>query len=163
MKFEPAGDGEVLENTVLDQLREGIAMEMYNSDESIRDFARACLNHCLELGQLVFFLYKHMILKQYDGWFYDIFQEFFNAEFKGGFKAKGIIYQDHLINDMVASSLKWNGEFVWACKNYDGDVQSDIITQGFGSLGMIISFLMAPAGKTVEAEAAHGTVTHHYR
>tara|TARA_B110000046_G_scaffold118673_1_gene125368 strand:+ start:279 stop:593 length:315 start_codon:yes stop_codon:yes gene_type:complete len=104
-----------------------------------------------------------MILKQYDGWFYDIFQEFFNAEFKGGFKAKGIIYQDHLINDMVASSLKWNGEFVWACKNYDGDVQSDIITQGFGSLGMIISFLMAPAGKTVEAEAAHGTVTHHYR
>ena len=104
-----------------------------------------------------------MILKQYDGWFYDIFQEIFNAKFKGGFKAKGIIYQDHLINDMVASSLKWNGEFVWACKNYDGDVQSDIITQGFGSLGMIISFLMALAGKTVEAEAAHGTVTHHYR
>jgi isocitrate dehydrogenase len=104
-----------------------------------------------------------MILKQYDGWFCDIFQEIFDAEFKGSFKAKGIIYQDHLINDMVASLLKWSGEFVWACKNYDGDVQSDIVTQGFGSLGMMISFLMVPDGKTVEAEAANGTVTQHYR
>ena len=104
-----------------------------------------------------------MILKQYGRWFRGIFKEIFDAEFIGGFKAQGIIYQEHLINDMVASSLKWNGEFVWACKNYYGDVQSDIVTQGFGSLGMMISFLMAPDGKTVEAKAAHGTVTHHHR
>jgi isocitrate dehydrogenase len=163
MKFEPADGGEVIEREVYDAPEAGIAMGMYNLDESIRGFARACLNYGLNLGWPVFFSHKDTILKQYDGRFCEIFQEIFEAEFKEAFEAKGIIYQDRLIDDMVASALKWHGEFVWACKNYDGDVQSDIVAQGFGSLGMMTSVLMTPDGKTVEAEAAHGTVTRHYR
>jgi len=163
MKFEPADGGEVIERDVYDAPGAGIAMGMYNLDESIRGFARACLNYGLNLGWPVFLSHKDTILKQYDGRFRDIFQEIFDAEFKTDFEAKGIIYQDRLIDDMVASALKWHGEFVWACKNYDGDVQSDIVAQGFGSLGMMTSVLMTPDGKTIEAEAAHGTVTRHYR
>ena len=163
MKFEPADGGEVIERTVYDAPDAGIAMGMYNLDESIRGFARACLNYGLNLGWPVYLSHKDTILKQYDGRFRDIFQEIFDAEFRADFEAKGIIYQDRLIDDMVASALKWHGEFVWACKNYDGDVQSDIVAQGFGSLGMMTSVLMTPDGKTVEAEAAHGTVTRHYR
>jgi len=163
MKFEPADGGEVIERDVFDAPGAGIAMGMYNLDDSIRGFARACLNYGLDLGWPVYLSHKDTILKQYDGRFRDIFQEIFDAEFKEGFDAKGIIYEDRLIDDMVASALKWHGEFVWACKNYDGDVQSDIVAQGFGSLGMMSSVLMTPDGKTVEAEAAHGTVTRHYR
>ncbi len=163
MKFEPADGGEVIEHNVFDAPEAGIAMGMYNLDESIRGFARACLNYGLDLGWPVYFSHKDTILKQYDGRFRDIFQEIFEAEFKADFDAKGITYEDRLIDDMVASALKWHGEFVWACKNYDGDVQSDIVAQGFGSLGMMTSVLMTPDGKTVEAEAAHGTVTRHYR
>ncbi len=163
MKFEPADGGEVIEREVYDAPDAGIAMGMYNLDESIRGFARACLNYGLNLGWPVYLSHKDTILKQYDGRFRDIFQEIFDAEFKSDFEAKGITYQDRLIDDMVASALKWHGEFVWACKNYDGDVQSDIVAQGFGSLGMMSSVLMTPDGKTVEAEAAHGTVTRHYR
>ncbi|NQW01184.1 MAG: NADP-dependent isocitrate dehydrogenase [Rhodospirillales bacterium] len=163
MKFEPDDGGEVIERLVFQAPEAGIAMGMYNLDESIRGFARACLNYGLELGWPVFFSHKDTILKQYDGRFRDIFQEIYEADFKQAFAAKGIIYQDRLIDDMVASALKWSGEFVWACKNYDGDVQSDIVAQGFGSLGMMTSVLMTPDGKTVEAEAAHGTVTRHYR
>jgi len=163
MKFEPADGGEVIERTVFDAPDAGIAMGMYNLDESIRGFARACLNYGLDLGWPVYLSHKDTILKQYDGRFRDIFQEIFDAEFKTAFDAKGITYEDRLIDDMVASALKWHGEFVWACKNYDGDVQSDIVAQGFGSLGMMTSVLMTPDGKTVEAEAAHGTVTRHYR
>jgi isocitrate dehydrogenase len=136
---------------------------MYNLDESIRGFARACLNFGLGRGWPVYLSTKNTILKVYDGRFKDLFQEVFEAEFEERFAAAGITYEHRLIDDMVAAALKWNGGFVWACKNYDGDVQSDTVAQGFGSLGLMTSVLMTPDGKTVEAEAAHGTVTRHYR
>ena len=141
----------------------GVAMGMYNLDESIRGFARACMNYGLDLGWPVYLSTKNTILKAYDGRFKDIFEEVFLTEYKDKFDAAGISYEHRLIDDMVASALKWNGKFVWACKNYDGDVQSDTVAQGFGSLGLMTSVLMTPDGKTVEAEAAHGTVTRHYR
>jgi len=141
----------------------GVALGMYNLDDSIRGFARACLNYGLDLGWPVYLSTKNTILKAYDGRFKDIFEQIYNTEFKADFDAKGITYEHRLIDDMVASALKWNGKFVWACKNYDGDVQSDTVAQGFGSLGLMTSVLMTPDGKTVEAEAAHGTVTRHYR
>ena len=141
----------------------GVALGMYNLDDSIRGFARACLNYGLDFGWPVYLSTKNTILKAYDGRFKDIFEEIYNTEFKADFDAKGITYEHRLIDDMVASALKWNGKFVWACKNYDGDVQSDTVAQGFGSLGLMTSVLMTPDGKTVEAEAAHGTVTRHYR
>jgi len=141
----------------------GVALGMYNLDDSIRGFARACLNYGLDLGWPVYLSTKNTILKAYDGRFKDIFEVIYNTEFKADFDAKGITYEHRLIDDMVASALKWNGKFVWACKNYDGDVQSDTVAQGFGSLGLMTSVLMTPDGKTVEAEAAHGTVTRHYR
>lgn len=141
----------------------GVAMGMYNLDESIRDFARACMNYGLARGWPVYLSTKNTILKAYDGRFKDLFQEVFDNEFKAKFEAAGITYEHRLIDDMVASALKWNGKFVWACKNYDGDVQSDQVAQGFGSLGLMTSVLMTPDGQTVEAEAAHGTVTRHYR
>ena len=141
----------------------GVAMGMYNLDDSIRDFARASMNYGLNLGWPVYLSTKNTILKAYDGRFKDMFQEVFDSEFKEKFKAAGIEYEHRLIDDMVASALKWSGKFVWACKNYDGDVQSDQVAQGFGSLGLMTSVLMTPDGKTVEAEAAHGTVTRHYR
>ncbi len=141
----------------------GVAMAMYNLDESIRDFARASLNYGLTRNYPVYLSTKNTILKAYDGRFKDIFQEIFDTEFKDEFDAAGITYEHRLIDDMVASALKWTGGYVWACKNYDGDVQSDTVAQGFGSLGLMTSVLMTPDGKTVEAEAAHGTVTRHYR
>ncbi|MCA1654285.1 MAG: NADP-dependent isocitrate dehydrogenase [Sphingomonadales bacterium] len=156
-------DGQVIEHDVYDYPGAGVAMAMYNLDESIRDFARASLNYGLNLGWPVYLSTKNTILKAYDGRFKDIFQEVFDAEFKDKFAAAGIEYQHRLIDDMVASALKWSGKFVWACKNYDGDVQSDQVAQGFGSLGLMTSVLMTPDGKTIEAEAAHGTVTRHYR
>jgi isocitrate dehydrogenase len=138
-------------------------MSMYNLDESIRDFARASLNYGLARKFPVYLSTKNTILKAYDGRFKDIFQEVFDSEFKGKFQAAGITYEHRLIDDMVAAALKWSGGYVWACKNYDGDVQSDTVAQGYGSLGLMTSVLMTPDGKTVEAEAAHGTVTRHYR
>jgi isocitrate dehydrogenase len=138
-------------------------MAMYNLDDSIRDFARASLNYGLNRSYPVYLSTKNTILKQYDGRFMDIFQEVFDAEFKDKFAKAGITYEHRLIDDMVAASLKWSGGYVWACKNYDGDVQSDTVAQGFGSLGLMTSVLMTPDGRTVEAEAAHGTVTRHYR
>jgi isocitrate dehydrogenase len=136
---------------------------MYNLDESIRGFARACMNYGLDLGWPVYLSTKNTILKAYDGRFKDLFEEVFETEFEDKFKEAGIIYEHRLIDDMVACAMKWDGGFVWACKNYDGDVQSDTVAQGFGSLGLMTSVLMTPDGKTVEAEAAHGTVTRHYR
>ena len=136
---------------------------MYNLDESIRDFARASLNYGLNREYPVYLSTKNTILKAYDGRFKDLFQEVFESEFKDRFEAKGLTYEHRLIDDMVAAALKWEGGYVWACKNYDGDVQSDIVAQGFGSLGLMTSVLMTPDGRTVEAEAAHGTVTRHYR
>ena len=156
-------DGQVIEHEVFEFESSGVAMGMYNVDESIRDFARACLNYGLQRGWPVYLSTKNTILKAYDGRFKDIFQEIYDAEFKAAFEKAGIEYQHRLIDDMVASALKWSGKFVWACKNYDGDVQSDQVAQGFGSLGLMTSVLMTPDGKTVEAEAAHGTVTRHYR
>ncbi|MEM1049816.1 MAG: NADP-dependent isocitrate dehydrogenase [Pseudomonadota bacterium] len=141
----------------------GVAMGMYNIDESIRDFARACLNYGLNRTYPVYLSTKNTILKAYDGRFKDLFQEVYEAEFKDRFDAAGVLYEHRLIDDMVAAALKWSGGFVWACKNYDGDVQSDTVAQGFGSLGLMTSVLMTPDGKTVEAEAAHGTVTRHFR
>ncbi len=141
----------------------GVAMGMYNVDESIKGFARACLHYGLSRGWPVYLSTKNTILKAYDGRFKDLFQAVFDAEFKDAFAAKGIVYEHRLIDDMVASALKWSGGFVWACKNYDGDVQSDSVAQGFGSLGLMTSVLLTPDGQTVEAEAAHGTVTRHYR
>ena len=141
----------------------GVAMSMYNLDKSIRDFARASLNYGLARKYPVYLSTKNTILKAYDGRFKDLFQEVFEAEFKAKFAAAGITYEHRLIDDMVASALKWSGGYVWACKNYDGDVQSDTVAQGFGSLGLMTSVLTTPDGKTVEAEAAHGTVTRHYR
>lgn len=162
MKFEGA-DGEVIEREVYDAPSAGVFMGMYNLDDSITDFARASFNYGLNIGWPVYLSTKNTILKQYDGRFIEIFAEVFESEFKDAFEAKGIEYQHRLIDDMVASALKWSGGFVWACKNYDGDVQSDTVAQGFGSLGMMSSVLMTPDGKIVEAEAAHGTVTRHYR
>ena len=157
-------DGQKIDLEVFKFPAAGVAMTMYNLDESIRDFARASFNYGLDLGWPVYLSTKNTIMKAYDGRFKDLFQEVFDTEgFKDKFAAAGITYEHRLIDDMVASALKWNGKFVWACKNYDGDVQSDTIAQGFGSLGLMTSVLMAPDGKTVEAEAAHGTVTRHYR
>ena len=156
-------NGEVIEHEVFDFPEAGVAMGMYNLDASIRDFARASLNYGLQRGWPVYLSTKNTILKAYDGRFKDIFQEIYDAEFKAAFEKAGIEYQHRLIDDMVASALKWSGKFIWACKNYDGDVQSDQVAQGFGSLGLMTSVLMTPDGKTVEAEAAHGTVTRHYR
>ncbi len=162
MKFV-GEDGTVIEKEVFDAPASGVAMGMYNLDSSIRDFARASFNYGLNLNWPVYLSTKNTILKAYDGRFKDLFQEVFDAEFKDKFDKAGIEYQHRLIDDMVASALKWNGGFVWACKNYDGDVQSDTVAQGFGSLGLMTSVLMTPDGKTVESEAAHGTVTRHYR
>ncbi|MBD0416645.1 NADP-dependent isocitrate dehydrogenase [Oryzicola mucosus] len=156
-------DGQVIEHEVFDAPDAGVAMAMYNLDDSIRDFARASLNYGLIRNYPVYLSTKNTILKAYDGRFKDIFQEVFDAEFKAEFEKRKITYEHRLIDDMVASALKWSGGYVWACKNYDGDVQSDIVAQGFGSLGLMTSVLMTPDGKTVEAEAAHGTVTRHYR
>ncbi|MCR9072855.1 MAG: NADP-dependent isocitrate dehydrogenase [Alphaproteobacteria bacterium] len=160
--FQPE-NGDPITREVYDFPGSGVAMAMYNLDESIRGFARACFNYGLDLGWPVYLSTKNTILKAYDGRFKDLFEEVFNAEFKAKFDAKGIVYEHRLIDDMVASALKWSGNFVWACKNYDGDVQSDTVAQGFGSLGLMTSVLMTPDGKTIEAEAAHGTVTRHYR
>jgi isocitrate dehydrogenase len=156
-------DGKVIEHEVFQAPEAGVAMAMYNLDDSIRDFARASLNYGLTRGMPVYLSTKNTILKVYDGRFKDIFQEVFDAEFADKFKAANITYEHRLIDDMVAAALKWSGGYVWACKNYDGDVQSDIVAQGFGSLGLMTSVLMSPDGRTVEAEAAHGTVTRHYR
>jgi isocitrate dehydrogenase len=156
-------DGTVIEKEVFDAPGAGVAMAMYNLDDSIRDFARASFAYGLTRNYPVYLSTKNTILKAYDGRFKDIFQEIFDAEYKAQFDAKGLTYEHRLIDDMVASALKWSGGYVWACKNYDGDVQSDIVAQGFGSLGLMTSVLMTPDGQTVEAEAAHGTVTRHYR
>ena len=156
-------NGEKLEFEVFDFPGSGVAMGMYNLDASIRDFAHACFNYSLGRGWPLYLSTKNTILKAYDGRFKDIFQEIYDSEYKAKFAEAGIEYQHRLIDDMVASALKWSGKFVWACKNYDGDVQSDQVAQGFGSLGLMTSVLMTPDGKTVEAEAAHGTVTRHYR
>ncbi|SDX62420.1 NADP-dependent isocitrate dehydrogenase [Roseicitreum antarcticum] len=156
-------DGEVIEREVFDAPSAGVTMAMYNLDDSIRDFARASMNYGLMMGWPVYLSTKNTILKAYDGRFKDLFAEVFEAEFADKFKAAGITYEHRLIDDMVACAMKWNGGYVWACKNYDGDVQSDTVAQGFGSLGLMTSVLMTPDGKTVEAEAAHGTVTRHYR
>jgi isocitrate dehydrogenase len=156
-------DGSVIEKDVFDAPAAGVAMAMYNLDESIREFARASLNYGLNLGWPVYLSTKNTILKAYDGRFKDIFEEVFIEEFSMAFKEAGITYEHRLIDDMVACAIKWSGGFVWACKNYDGDVQSDVVAQGFGSLGLMTSVLMTPDGKIVEAEAAHGTVTRHYR
>ena len=157
-------NGESIDLEVFKFPSAGVAMAMYNLDDSIRDFARASFNYGLGLGGPVYLSTKNTILKAYDGRFKDLFQEVFDTEgFKEKFDAAGIVYEHRLIDDMVASALKWSGKFVWACKNYDGDVQSDTVAQGFGSLGLMTSVLMTPDGKTVEAEAAHGTVTRHYR
>ncbi len=156
-------DGQEIEHEVFEFPGAGVAMGMYNLDESIRDFARACLTYGVNRKWPVYLSTKNTILKAYDGRFKDIFEEIFESEFKTQFDELGIEYQHRLIDDMVASALKWNGNFVWACKNYDGDVQSDLVAQGFGSLGLMTSILMTPDGKTVEAEAAHGTVTRHFR
>ncbi|KFG92022.1 Isocitrate dehydrogenase [Sphingobium herbicidovorans NBRC 16415] len=156
-------NGEKIEKDVFNFPSAGVAMGMYNLDDSIRDFARASMNYALDRGWPLYLSTKNTILKAYDGRFKDLFQEVFDAEFADQFKAKNIVYEHRLIDDMVASALKWSGKFVWACKNYDGDVQSDTVAQGFGSLGLMTSVLLSPDGKTVEAEAAHGTVTRHYR
>ncbi|MDD9329743.1 MAG: NADP-dependent isocitrate dehydrogenase [Bartonella sp.] len=156
-------DGQIIEHDVFNAPSAGVAMAMYNLDESIRDFARASFHYGLQRNVPVYLSTKNTILKAYDGRFKDIFQEIFDAEFKTEFEDRKLYYEHRLIDDMVASALKWSGGYVWACKNYDGDVQSDIVAQGFVSLGLMTSVLMTPDGKTVEAEAAHGTVTRHYR
>jgi isocitrate dehydrogenase len=163
LRFEPAEGGKPVEHEVFQFPGAGVALGMYNLDDSIRGFARACFNYGLTLGWPVYLSTKNTILKTYDGRFKDIFQEVFDKEFAAQFKAKNITYEHRLIDDMVAAALKWSGAFVWACKNYDGDVQSDTVAQGFGSLGLMTSVLLSPDGRTVEAEAAHGTVTRHYR
>jgi isocitrate dehydrogenase len=162
IKFE-GEDGTVIEKEVFKFPEAGVAMAMYNLDDSIRDFARASFNYGLARKYPVYLSTKNTILKAYDGRFKDLFQEVFDAEFAAKFKTLGLTYEHRLIDDMVASCLKWSGGYVWACKNYDGDVQSDTAAQGFGSLGLMTSVLMTPDGQTVEAEAAHGTVTRHYR
>ncbi len=156
-------DGKVIEKEVFKAPGSGVAMAMYNLDDSIRDFARASMNYSLVRGWPLYLSTKNTILKAYDGRFKDLFEEVYEKEFAGTFKKAGITYEHRLIDDMVACAIKWSGKFVWACKNYDGDVQSDVVAQGFGSLGLMTSVLMTPDGKTVEAEAAHGTVTRHYR
>ena len=164
MSFIPEGGGEPTEWEVFNFEGDGgVAMSMYNTDESIYGFARSCMNQALAKGWPLYLSTKNTILKAYDGRFKDIFQEVFDQEFKAEFEAAGITYEHRLIDDMVAAAMKWNGGFVWACKNYDGDVQSDTVAQGFGSLGLMTSTLVTPDGKTMEAEAAHGTVTRHYR
>jgi isocitrate dehydrogenase len=163
MSFTPKGGGQPMHFDVFDFPEGGVALGMYNLDDSIRGFARSCFNYGLQRGWPVYLSTKNTILKAYDGRFKDLFQEVFDKEFKAAFDKKKIGYEHRLIDDMVASALKWNGNFVWACKNYDGDVQSDVVAQGFGSLGLMTSVLLTPDGKTVEAEAAHGTVTRHYR
>ena len=163
LTYAPADGSEPMEMNVYDFPSSGVALAMYNRDDSIRDFARASFRYGLARNYPVYLSTKNTILKAYDGRFKDLFQEVFDAEFKEEFTAKGISYEHRLIDDMVACAMKWEGGYVWACKNYDGDVQSDIVAQGFGSLGLMTSVLMTPDGKTVEAEAAHGTVTRHYR
>jgi isocitrate dehydrogenase len=156
-------DGQKISHEVYKFKGDGVALAMYNTDESIIGFARSCFNTALDKKWPLYFSSKNTILKKYDGRFKDIFQEIYEKEFKGAYEKAGITYEHRLIDDMVASALKWNGAFVWACKNYDGDVQSDIVAQGFGSLGLMTSVLVTPDGKTMESEAAHGTVTRHYR
>ena len=156
-------EGETIEEEVFQFQNNGVALSMYNLDDSIRGFARACFNYGLNLKWPVYLSTKDTILKKYDGRFKELFQEVFDAEFKKGFEENNIIYEHRLIDDLVASAMKWSGKFVWACKNYDGDVQSDSVAQGYGSLGMMSSVLMTPDGKIIESEAAHGTVTRHYR
>ena len=163
MTFTPEDGSPAQSWEVYNFQEDGVAMSMYNIDSSIYGFARSCMNRALNKGWPLYLSTKNTIMKAYDGRFKDIFQELFDAEFKDKFKAKGIIYEHRLIDDMVAAAMKWNGGFVWACKNYDGDVQSDTVAQGFGSLGLMTSTLVTPDGKTMEAEAAHGTVTRHYR
>ena len=163
ISYQPADGGEPMEFEVADFPGGGVALGMYNFDESIRDFARASFRYGLSRGYPVYLSTKNTILKAYDGRFKDLFAEVYETEFKEQFEAAGLTYEHRLIDDMVAQALKWEGGFVWACKNYDGDVQSDVVAQGFGSLGLMTSVLMTPDGKTVEAEAAHGTVTRHYR
>jgi isocitrate dehydrogenase len=163
MTFAPADGGSPQVFEVYDFKGDGVALTMYNTDESIRGFARSCFNMALSKKWPLYLSTKNTILKKYDGRFKDIFEEIFQQEFKQKFKDANISYEHRLIDDMVASALKWNGNFVWACKNYDGDVQSDTVAQGFGSLGLMTSVLITPDGKTMEAEAAHGTVTRHYR
>ena len=162
VKFE-GEDGQVIEHEVFQFKGGGVAMAMYNTEESIRGFARSCMNMALQKAWPLYLSTKNTILKKYDGRFKDIFQEIFEAEFKSRFEAAGITYEHRLIDDMVASAMKWNGGFIWACKNYDGDVQSDSVAQGYGSLGLMTSVLVTPDGQTMEAEAAHGTVTRHFR
>jgi isocitrate dehydrogenase len=161
--YTPRDGGDPLEFQIADFPASGVALGMYNFDDSIRDFARASLRYGLDRHYPVYLSTKNTILKAYDGQFKDIFADVFDREFKADFDAKGLTYEHRLIDDMVAAALKWEGGYVWACKNYDGDVQSDIVAQGFGSLGLMTSVLMTPDGRTVEAEAAHGTVTRHYR
>lgn len=163
LSFIPDDGGEPQEFEVYDFKGNGVAMSMYNTEESIRGFAHACFNMALQKGWPLYLSTKNTILKKYDGFFKDIFQEIYENEFKERFDEKGLTYEHRLIDDMVAASLKWHGNFVWACKNYDGDVQSDTVAQGFGSLGLMTSTLITPDAKTMEAEAAHGTVTRHYR
>ncbi len=163
LTYAPSDGSAPMEMNVYDFPSSGVALAMYNRDDSIRDFARASFRYGLARNYPVYLSTKNTILKAYDGRFKDLFQEVFDAEFKAEFTAKGITYEHRLIDDMVACAMKWEGGYVWACKNYDGDVQSDIVAQGFGSLGLMTSVLMTPDGKTVEAEAAHGTVTRHYR
>ena len=163
MRFRPADGGPTQDFEIFDFPSGGVALGMYNLDESIRGFARACMNYALSLGWPLYMSTKNTILKAYDGRFRDLFQEVFDAEFADRFAAAGLTYEHRLIDDMVAAALKWEGGFVWACKNYDGDVQSDTVAQGFGSLGLMTSVLLTPDGRVVEAEAAHGTVTRHYR
>ncbi len=163
MRWEAQDGSETIEHEVFDYPSSGVAMGMYNLDDSIRDFARACLNYGLTRGWPVYLSTKNTILKAYDGRFKDLFEEVYSNDFKAQYAKAGIVYEHRLIDDLVASALKWSGKFIWACKNYDGDVQSDMVAQGFGSLGLMTSILMTPDGHTVEAEAAHGTVTRHYR
>jgi isocitrate dehydrogenase len=163
LTWTPEGGGEPIEVDVFDFPSGGVALAMYNLDDSIRDFARASFRYGLERNYPVYLSTKNTILKTYDGRFKDIFQQVYEEEFKEEFESRGLTYEHRLIDDMVAAALKWEGGYVWACKNYDGDVQSDTVAQGFGSLGLMTSVLMTPDGKTVEAEAAHGTVTRHYR
>jgi len=163
MRYEPEDGSAPIEREVFNFPGGGVAMAMYNLDDSIRDFARSCMGFALKRGWPLYMSTKNTILKAYDGRFKDLFQEIFDAEYKSDFDAAGLTYEHRLIDDMVAAAMKWEGGYVWACKNYDGDVQSDTVAQGFGSLGLMTSVLMTPDGITVEAEAAHGTVTRHYR
>jgi isocitrate dehydrogenase len=163
VKWEAADGSDKIEREVFDFPAGGVAMTMYNLDDSIRDFARACMNYSLDRNYPLYMSTKNTILKAYDGRFKDLFQEIFEAEFEDKFKEAKLTYEHRLIDDMVAAALKWSGGYIWACKNYDGDVQSDIVAQGFGSLGLMTSVLITPDGKTVESEAAHGTVTRHFR